>query len=88
MLFAVPINIKEANDFVRSYHRHNKPTTGAKFAIGCSDGEGLIGVALVGRPIARMLCVDGFTAEIYRTCVIDGHRNANIWAAEIPMGAK
>jgi hypothetical protein len=68
-LRSVPINIKEANAFVDSYHRHNKKVVGAKFAIGCSDGTRLIGVAIVGRPIARLLD-DGFTAEVTRCCVL------------------
>ena len=29
-LIAVPINLKEANEFVASFHRHNKPVAGAK----------------------------------------------------------
>lgn len=66
-LIAVPITIREANAFVENFHRHNGPVQGARFAIGASDGEQLIGVAIVGRPVARML-QDGWTAEVLRTC--------------------
>ncbi len=66
-LIAVPITIAEANQFVLSFHRHNKPTAGGRFAIGVSDGSELWGVAIVGRPVARML-QDGTTAEVVRTC--------------------
>ena len=61
------MSIQEANEFVANFHRHSKPTQGGKFAIGaCCDG--LLGVAIVGRPIARRLD-DGFTAEVLRVCV-------------------
>ena len=53
-----------------NFHRHNKPTQGGKFAIGASDGEELIGVVIVGRPVARRLD-DGFTAEVTRCCIND-----------------
>jgi hypothetical protein len=68
-LKSIPIELKEANEFVISYHRHNKPVAGHKFSIGASDGERLIGVAIVGRPIARHL-QDGMTAEVLRCCVL------------------
>lgn len=69
-LFAVPVTLREANDFVVSFHRHNGRTArnGGKFAIGCSDGEGLIGVAIVGNPISATY-MDGFTAEVLRLCI-------------------
>jgi hypothetical protein len=69
-LLAVPIGTTEANAFVLSYHRHNKPVVGAKFSIGASDGTRLVGVAIVGRPVARKLD-DGATAEVTRVCVLD-----------------
>ena len=69
-LVAVPMDISEANAFIRSFHRHNKPVVGAKFAVGASDGARLVGVATVGRPVARKLD-DGATAEVTRVCVLD-----------------
>jgi hypothetical protein len=69
-LQAVPISLREANDFVASYHRHSGRTSrdGGRFAIGVSDGEQLWGVAIVGRPLARLM-QDGWTAECLRVCV-------------------
>ena len=61
------MSIQEANEFVANFHRHSKPTQGGKFAIGASF-DGLFGVAIVGRPIARRLD-DGFTSEVLRVCV-------------------
>ena len=55
MLEVVPITLKEANAFVEQNHRHHGPTVGHKFSIGLSDGEKIVGVAIVGRPVARHL---------------------------------
>lgn len=46
-----------------------------KFALGVADDDKLVGVAVVGRPIARHLD-DKATLEVTRTCT-DGTRNAN-----------
>jgi len=67
---AVPVNLTEAREFVGNFHRHNKPPQGGLFAVGCSDGQNLVGVAIVGRPVSRHLD-NGITAEVTRCCVID-----------------
>ena len=74
MLAIKPIHLKEANEYVRLFHRHNLPTVGGKFAIACYSNECLCGVAICGRPTARN-ADDGFTLEIYRNCT-DGTKNA------------
>lgn len=93
-LHVVPMTLRAANDFVAQFHRHNGRTArnGGKFAIGVSCGEELWGVAIVGRPLARMLD-DTFTAEVLRTCVRPGApKNANsmlygaCWRAWRAMG--
>ena len=65
----VPISITAARDFVSRHHRHNNPPRSALFALGLSAEGVLVGVATVGRPIARML-QDGLTAEVTRVCTI------------------
>lgn len=67
-LVAVPMELHEANAFVANFHRHSDETRGHRFSIGCSDGEELAGVAITGRPQARMMH-DGYTAEVLRCCV-------------------
>ena len=68
------IKLDEANAFVARLHRHHKPVVGHLFSLGAVlDGE-LVGVAIVGRPVARMRD-DGLTAEVTRLCT-DGTRNA------------
>lgn len=68
-LLAVPISLKEANEFVSAYHRHNGRTSrdGGKFAIGVSTGSELVGVAIVGNPLSATY-MDGYTAEVLRVC--------------------
>ena len=72
----IPITIRSANVFVTDFHRHNKRVTGAKFAIGLTENSELIGVAIAGRPVARLLD-NGKTIEILRVCVKEGYKNAN-----------
>ena len=71
-LCPIPISLREANDFVEQYHRHNKRTQrdGGRFAIGATTGTQMVGIAIVGRPLARLL-QDGYTAEVTRCCVLD-----------------
>ena len=69
-----PITFKAANEFVRLYHRHHKPVVGCKFCLSVADEAGLQGVAIVGRPVARMLD-DGTVLEVNRLCT-NGAPNA------------
>lgn len=73
-LHLVPITLEDANDYVRRLHRHSKPTVGHKFSVAVTDGDGWRGVAISGRPVARVLD-NGLTIEILRVCT-DGARNA------------
>ncbi len=61
----VPLHLDEANLFVRRHHRHHGPVVGHKFSIGIELAGLLRGVAIVGRPVARMID-DGFTLEVTR----------------------
>ena len=69
-----PISIAEANAFVALHHRHHKPVPGSKFCVAVSANDEVVGVAIVGRPVARHLD-DGWTLEVNRCCT-DGTRNA------------
>ena len=66
-MIVVPMTLKEASEFVLNFHRHNRPTIGGKWAIGIEYEGELVGVAIVGRPVARKMD-DQFTAEVTRTC--------------------
>lgn len=74
-LMLKPIDFKEAKHFILRYHRHNNPPQGHKFSIGLSNGDEVIGVIIVGKPIAR-LNNDGWTLEVTRCCVLEGYHNA------------
>lgn len=71
----VPVTLKQANDFVKANHRHHGTVTGWKFGVGVAlDGE-LIGVAIAGRPVARMTATkQPRTIEVTRVCTL-GHKN-------------
>ena len=68
------VELDEANAFVAARHRHHPPVVGHKFSLGAvKDGE-LVGVVIVGRPVAR-LRDDGATLEVTRLCT-NGAKNA------------
>ena len=62
--------LREAGEYVANFHRHNGTPQGGLFAVGASDGAALVGVAIVGRPVARWKDA-GETAEVTRCCVVD-----------------
>ena len=69
-----PLELAEANAFVEKHHRHHRPVIGHKFSIGAAKGADIVGVAIVGRPVARGRD-DGLTLEVTRLAT-DGSRNA------------
>lgn len=72
----VPIRFRDAVAFVTEWHRTHEPPVGCRFCLGVADdSDRLVGVAVVGRPVARMYD-DGLTVEVTRTAT-DGTRNAN-----------
>jgi hypothetical protein len=68
------VELAEANDFVSKYHRHHKPVVGHRFSIACVIDDTIHGVAIVGRPVARM--VDSSTTLEVTRLVTDGTANA------------
>lgn len=89
-LVVCPLTLREARAYVSEHHRHHVAPQGGLFAIGGSRDGVIVGVAIVGRPVARMLS-DGWTAEVTRLCT-DGTRNAcsllygAAWRAARAMG--
>lgn len=95
-LIAMPITLRKANDFVAEHHRHNGRTSrnGGKYAVSATVDGVVVGVAIVGNPISATF-MDGVTAEVLRTCVMDGApKNVNsflygcCWRAWRAMGGK
>lgn len=70
----VRLGLDEANAFVTAHHRHHEPVVGHLFSLAAARSGKIVGVVIVGRPVARMRD-DGETAEVTRLCT-DGTRNA------------
>lgn len=68
------LELSAANAFIEQLHRHHKPAVGHRFSIGAEKDFSLVGVAIVGRPVARM--TDQYNiVEVVRLCT-DGTSNA------------
>lgn len=75
MIEVRPITRAEADDYIAANHRHHGVPVGALWRHAAHDADGrIVGVAVVGRPIARHLD-DGLTVEVTRLCT-DGTPNA------------
>lgn len=76
----VPISFADARAFVTAHHRHHEAPVGHKFSVGVAVDHGdhvrLVGVAIVGRPVSRVLAAEGGTLEVVRSAT-DGTPNAN-----------
>lgn len=69
-----PVTQDVAYAFVRQHHRHHDVPTGGLWWHAAHDANGsIVGVAIVGRPVARALD-DGLTSEVTRLCT-DGSPN-------------
>ncbi len=69
-----PISFREAGAFVQDHHRHHSKPQGCLFCLAAVRDDTVVAVAIIGRPVARML-QDGFTCELTRLAS-DGTRNA------------
>lgn len=89
-LAVVPVTLREARVWVDRMHRHHRAPVGGLFAVAAGRGSEIVGVAIVGRPVARG-SQDGWTAEVLRLAA-DGSRNvcsllyAASWRAARAMG--
>ena len=73
-LHIVPIKQDEAKAYINQKHRHHKAPVGSIFQVAAAKDGKIVGVAMVGRPIARKLD-NGWTLEVNRLCT-DGTKNA------------
>lgn len=74
-LTIVPCAVSQAQNYVEAFHRHHGASVSAVFALAVIDDTNIVrGVALVGRPVARLLD-DGVTLEVNRVAT-DGCPNA------------
>lgn len=73
-LSLVPLDLASANAFVGAVHRHHKRVVGHKFSLAAVLNGKIVGVCIVGRPVARGRD-DGWTLEVTRLAT-DGTKNA------------
>jgi hypothetical protein len=74
-LYVVPMELAEANAFVRALHRHHDALPTHRFSIGAITNDGVVhGVAICSRPVARALSSRD-VLEVSRLCT-DGTPNA------------
>lgn len=66
-----PIRFGLAKAFVAEHHEHCRPPAGWKFGASCWNGPSLVGVVMVGRPVARMIDATQ-VVEVNRLC-LDRH---------------
>jgi len=88
----VPITFREACIFIKKHHTHHIPPVGWKFGLAVSNGEQIVGVATIGRPVARRLD-DGWTLEVNRCCTdktkhVASKLYAGAWRAAKALGYK
>jgi hypothetical protein len=60
-----PITLRAANAYVAANHRHSQPVRGCRFCVAAYLDGALVGVAIVGRTLARQLHADD-VAEVLR----------------------
>ena len=87
-----PISYLEACQFITDHHSHHLPPQGWKFGIAVNDGEKVVGVITIGRPVSRNLD-DGLTLEVTRCCTdrtphVASKLYAAAWRAVKAMGYK
>jgi len=77
-LVIVPAVWADVQRFVELHHRHHPAPRGMKFCLAVAIGDEIVGVASVGRPVAKAY-QDGWTLEVNRTCVAEAEdtKNAN-----------
>lgn len=82
-LHQAPVAQLVAKEFVRKHHRHCPPPAGWRYGGAVSNGpgeEGLIGVVMIGRPVARALD-QNTVVEVNRLCVRPDIPAALVWNA-------
>ncbi|QDP47549.1 MAG: putative adenine modification enzyme [Prokaryotic dsDNA virus sp.] len=56
-------------EVVTEHHRHHQAPTGHKFSVAVYNGKTLVGVAVVGRPVSRVIqAAEPRTLEVTRVC--------------------
>lgn len=70
----------EAKAFIRQHHRHNAPPAGWRWGSAVRNGQDVVAVGWVGRPVARKI-PPGYAVEVNRVCVDPGLDPELVWNA-------
>jgi len=65
----------QIKSWITAYHRHHRPPQGWRYGFVAMRGDEVVGVAVVGRPVARLLA----GAEVTRLCTWGSSRKR--WGA-------
>jgi len=82
-----PIGVREARQHVEALHSHHHAPPGALFCVGVSDGARVVCVAIVSRPVARMLDATPTVAEVTRVASDGTPHAASMAIAAATRGA-
>ncbi len=74
-LRVVPITITDARKHIEAHHSHHHAPVGGLFAAAVAEGDRVCCVAVLSRPVARMLDARGNVAEVTRVAS-DGTKHA------------
>ena len=74
-LRVTPVTLGDARVFVERHHSHHHAPVGGLLAASVAEGDRVCCVAVLSRPVARMLDARGDTAEVTRVAS-DGTRHA------------
>jgi len=74
------ISFAAARSFIARHHSHCGPPAAWRFGSSVLNGTTLIGVVMVGNPVARLLCGRG-TLEVNRLCIRRDVPRALAWNA-------
>lgn len=75
-----PVSFARAADFVRRHHAHNAAPTAWRYGAAITNAATLLGVVMVGNPVARGLMGRG-TVEVNRLCIRRDVPRALAWNA-------
>ena len=68
---AKPMSQRQAKEWVTTHYNNNKTPHGDIFRVAAEHDCKIVGVAMVGRPVSRVL-QDRGGAEVLRMCLIEG----------------
>lgn len=71
-LALMPMKRSQANEWIVRHHRHHGPVVGDIYRVGASADGVLVGCAVVGRPVSRIIQQrEPQTVELLRLCTAD-----------------